>query len=200
MLDSKRLVRWDSINVHPETRQIAEYMLDFGLHLLARAILDVTFAEIQNPYSHAMAVVRCAHAAEIILKAKIAEEHPLLIFTKLPRPDPTSNGPLNIRTLLTDPRSRTLTYSELPDALWAATGYRIENLKRFEEFGRLRNTITHLGIPGGEDFVEETYRFAYEIIVPMIRHFWGVGFAEYFSAYEEEGAEYVQQMLDKYGL
>lgn len=129
-----------------------------------------------------------------------AEEHPLLIFTKLPRPKSSSKDRLNIRMLLTDPRTRTLTFGELPDRLWAVTGYRILDLPRFENFGRLRNTITHLGVPSGVDFTEETYRFSYQIMNPMIQHFWDGNLAEYFGAYEDEGAEYVQEKLDHFGL
>src|ERR1700730_15763732 len=129
-------------NMHPDTRKIATHMKDFGLALLGRSIKDVTFAEMLNPYAHAMGVVTCAHAAEIIIKARISEEHPLLIFTKLPKPDPTEL--LDIGALMSE--GRTLTYEDLPATLWAATGYRIAHLEQFRDFGRLRNTITHLAV------------------------------------------------------
>lgn len=138
-------------------------MKDFGLALLGRSIKDVTFAEILNPYVHAMSVVTCAHAAEIIIKARMAEEHPLLIFNKLPKPDPTAL--LDIGALMTE--GRTLAYEDLPAALWAATGYRIAELELFKEFGKLRNTITHLAVPD-MDLDETVYRFAFQVVEPMI--------------------------------
>jgi hypothetical protein len=98
--------------VHPDTRKIAEHMREFGLALLGRSLEDVTFSEMLSPYVHAMGVVTCAHSAEIIIKARIAEEHPLLIFNKLPKPDPTLL--LDVSALMTE--GRTLAYEDLPAA------------------------------------------------------------------------------------
>ncbi len=178
-------------------------MLDFGLHLLARGILDVTFAEIMYPYAHAMAVVRVAQGAELTIKAAIAEEHPFLIFTKLP---PTPKGGenaklLSLDDLLSDPRARTLAWNELPDRLWAMRGYAFDKDERklYDDFGRLRNNLVHMGHKQG-DLIKQTFNFAYRVMTPMIRELWGSGFTEYFGAYDEEGAVYVQEQLDKYGL
>lgn len=169
-------------------------MREFGLCLLGRSIVDVTFAEIMNPYSHAMGVTRCAHAAEIIIKARIAEEHPLLIFTRLPKPD--SKALLSIETLMI--AGKTLMYADLPDALWAATGYRIPDLQHFEQFGKLRNTITHLAVPK-IDLSEATLRFAFLLLEPMIYDFWKSDIVEYYEGYIEE-EEYLTEQLARYNI
>ncbi len=98
--------------MHPDTRKIASHMKEFGLHVFGRAIVDVVFSEITNPYAHAMGVVRCAHAAELLIKAIIAEEHPLLIFEKLPKPKGQEYKKLDIDALLND--GRTVMYNDLP--------------------------------------------------------------------------------------
>ncbi len=61
-----------------------------------------------------LCVVHAAHAAEILLKARIAQEHPLLIFSKLPKSLPTKDA-LTLIDLLEN--GRTLSYDELPDQL-----------------------------------------------------------------------------------
>src|SRR5690349_3474380 len=117
--------------MHPATRQIAEHMKDFGLHLLGRAIHDATYSEMYTPFSHALGVTHAAHGAELIVKARIAQEHPLLIFDELPRSATAAGGKLTIEHLLV--RGKTVQYSELPELLWAATGYRMPDPSAFLE-------------------------------------------------------------------
>ncbi|MTJ52431.1 hypothetical protein FJR38_07000, partial [Anabaena sp. UHCC 0253] len=50
-----------------------------GMFLFRSALIEASRGEIP------MCVVHTAHAAEILLKARIAQEHPLLIFSKLPK-------------------------------------------------------------------------------------------------------------------
>ena len=73
-----------SHSVHPDTREVAAHMREFGLAILGRAAYDLTFSEMMAPYKHAMAIGHAAHGAEIVIKARIAQEHPLLLFTHLP--------------------------------------------------------------------------------------------------------------------
>lgn len=75
-------------------------------------------------------------------------------------------------------------YSELPEVLWAATGYRIKELDRYQKFGALRNTIVHFAAPDCEASAE-TLKFAFEVFDPIVRDFWGESFIEY-SAYWDD--------------
>lgn len=183
--------------MHPDTRKIADHMKDFGLHVFGRSIVDVVFAEIANPYSHAMGVVRCAHAAELLLKARIAEEHPLLIFDSLPRLKGTESKVLDIDTLLSE--GRTIMYSDLPDVLWATTGHRIPDLDRFRSFGKLRNAITHLTIPDA-DLSAETLAFGFLVVEPLIRDFWSLDVVEYLEEYDCDCEEYLFERLQDIGI
>ena len=111
---------------------ISEHMRDFGLSLLARGVVDATFSEYYNPSAHAISVAICSQAAEILIKARIAQEHPLLIFSKLPKLKNINDRNLELQDLFE--HGRTLMYSELPDLLWATTGYRVANLERYVSY------------------------------------------------------------------
>lgn len=126
--------------MHPETRELAAAMRDFGLAVLGRAAKDSTFSEMAAPHVHALAVALAAQGAEIVLKARIAEEHPLLIFTRIPEA-PDQSSMLEIDHLLE--HGRTHQYVDLPRLLWATTGERMSPgaVSHYEEFGRLRNTV-----------------------------------------------------------
>jgi len=163
--------------MHPDTRNIAGYMKDFGLHILGRAVADATFSETMKPFAHPLAVVHAAHGAEIILKARIAQEHPLLVFENLPKSGITA-GDLTIAELLN--HGRTIRYEDLPESLWATTGHRLAKSKEFLEFGRLRNQIMHFAVPDAK-LAEATLRFCFEVIEPVVQDFWKeslVGYAE----------------------
>lgn len=184
--------------MHPDTRNIAGYMKEFGLHILGRAIIDSTFSEITKPFAHPLAVVHAAHGTEIILKARIAQEHPLLIFENLPKSGSTP-GDLTITELLN--QGRTIRYEDLPEMLWATTGHRLAKTKEFLEFGRLRNQIMHFAVPDGE-LADATLRFCFEVIEPVVQEFWEeslVGYAaEWDDAIHSDG--YLSDRLAALGI
>lgn len=119
-----------------------------------------------------MCVVHVAHAAEILLKARIAQEHPLLIFSKLPSPN-KKNDYLGLIDLLEN--GRTLGYEELPNQLWATTGIKIEgeSLEKYKTFGRIRNQIIHFSIPNENAPDVLTIRYSLEFLDPLVESFWG---------------------------
>jgi len=118
-----------------------------------------------------MCVVHMAHAAEILLKARIAEEHPLLMFSTLPTPRKNSKDTLGLIELLE--RGHTLSYGDLPDRLWATTGIKIERLEQYQEFGRIRNQIIHFSIPNTKKPLDElTLLYSLELLDPLVASFW----------------------------
>jgi hypothetical protein len=156
--------------MHPDTREVAKHMKEFGLNVLGRAIYEATFSEDMRPFAHALSVTDAAHATEILLKAKVAEEHPLLIFPRLPKPSMTDEK-LTVFGLFEYGQS--FNYHELPDLLWATTGIRIDRLQEFLEFGKLRNKATHFTIPSIE-LANETLKFVINVLEPLIEKFWGL--------------------------
>jgi len=135
-----------------------------GMFLFRDAFLESINSN--NP----MCVVHTAHAAEILLKARIAQEHPLLIFSKLPKSDPTKNTLTLIDLLET---GRTLSYEELPEQLWATTGIKIEQISRYKEFGRLRNQIVHFSMANAKDLDILALGYSLEVLDPLVESFWG---------------------------
>lgn len=184
--------------MHPDTRTIAEHMREFGTHTLGRAVYDATFNELFRPYAHPIAVIQAAHAAEIIIKARIAQEHPLLVFETLPKSTKASDK-LTIVELFE--YGRTIQYADLPERLWAATGYRILKLDQFSEFGKLRNMIMHFAVPD-IDTSKEVLKFAFEVVDPMLQDFWDdsvVGYAEIWDDVIAD-EEYLQDQLNQAGI
>lgn len=156
-------------------------MREFGLAALARAVYEVSFSEMYAPYSHAMAVSHAANGAEILLKARIAQEHPLLIFETLPKSN-TTKGKLTVAELLK--HGRTIQYSELPERVWATAAIRIPRLAEFKEFGRLRNKIVHFAVPE-KDYSKEVLKFAFEVIDPLVQLFWDDSILNYIDEWDE---------------
>lgn len=184
--------------MHPETRNIAEHMKNFGLHILGRAICDSTSSEMLKPYAHALSIVHAAHGAEIVLKARIAQEHPLLIFERLPNSASTSTS-LTVTELLNSGRS--IHYEELPEMLWAATGYRFSSCEKFLQFGRLRNQIMHCAVPEGK-LSDVTLRFCFEVVEPLVWDFWQESLVPYSAEWDDEIVldGYLAEQLDRIGI
>jgi hypothetical protein len=169
--------------LHSDTRKVAEHMKNFSFHLLGKAIYDATFTEMTDPFAHVLSVVHAAHGAELLVKARIAQEHPLLVFNSYPRSS-TTEDMLSIRELFE--RGKTLIYSELPEVLWATIGYRIKHLTRFQSFGNLRNSIVHLATPQIPADTE-TLRFVFEIMDQIAYDFWNESFVGYSCAWDDGG-------------
>lgn len=184
--------------MHQDTREVAEHMRQFGTHTLGRAVYDTTFNEIHRPYAHAIAVIQAGHAAEIIIKARIAQEHPLLIFETLPKSTKTSDL-LTISELFQ--YGKTIPYSELPERLWATTGYRMKNLDTFVEFGKLRNMIMHFAVPD-IDTSQEVLKYAFKVVDPMLQDFWNDSVVPYAEIWDDVivGDGYLQKQLAEFGI
>lgn len=168
--------------MNPALRTVHDHMLGLGLGALAHANWHAHYISFENDYWPELSVLQAAHAAEILIKARIAEEHPLLIFENLPRSTQVGDPLLSIEHLVE--RGRTLQYSDLPERLWAATGLRMPNLEVFNDFGRLRNTVQHFTAPAGRDCSGETSRFIYSVIDPFILECWGLYAIDYNEDYE----------------
>jgi hypothetical protein len=157
-------------------------MRDLGLGALAHANRHAAYAAMENPSWPELSVVQAAHAAELLIKARIAEEHPLLIFEHLPRSTQALGTHLNLEDLFR--QGRTIQWSDLPERLWAATGLSIPNKVKFDSFGKLRNGIQHFAPSPGVDAGEETLRFVFDVIDPFINQCWGLFAVDYDEDYE----------------
>ena len=177
--------------MHGELNNISLHMRDLGLGMLSQAQKNAYFWSPQNMLDDGIfGVLQAAHACEIIIKAIIAEKHPLLIFSSLPSSQ--NHDLLDTQALFE--KGQTIQFNKLPEHLWAVTGYKIKNTSRYSKFGDLRNNIQHFSYPKNVDFTQETIEFIYEIIDPMINYFWGKHAVDYCDI-ERETEDKEQQLL-----
>ena len=98
---------------------ISQTMKRKGMFLFCDSLMEA----LEPNFDRRKCLVHVAHAAEILLKARIAQEHPLLIFSKIPKPNPEK---MNLTFIDLLENGHTLSYEKLPDRLWATTGIKIE--------------------------------------------------------------------------
>lgn len=147
------------------------------------------YADPQNPWWGDLSVLNGAHAAEILIKARIAGEHPLLIFDQIPRSTQVEGPLLEFDDL--SQKGKTIDFQDLPERLWAATGQSLQNADVYREFGRLRNAIQHFASPGNAASTR-TLEFVFKVLDPFIFENWGL----YAIHYNEENGDHYDHILD----
>lgn len=177
--------------------KIASQMRDFGLSMIAKGTVNATYSEMNEPYSHAMGLIQVANGFEILIKSKIVEEHPLLVFTKIPKETHLTDGNIKLVDLLE--YGQTIMYSELPDRLWATTGYKIEPIDLYKKFGKVRNQIIHFAVPE-ISLSDLTLEFIFTIIEEAINSWWDTTILEYASDYDDMILENIFERLNGLGL
>ena len=171
--------------MNPALRDVSGHMVGLGLNSLAHALRLALYRSPDNECWSQLSVLNAAHAAEILVKARIADEHPLLIFSQVPRSTQADGDLLNYGDLFGS--GRTYQYNELPERLWAVTGIRLANAGAFQEFGRLRNTIQHFAAPS-VDASQATLDFVFGVLDPFINAEW-----------DEFAIDHNEEMGDHYG-
>jgi len=162
-------------------RSVHAHMRELGLAALAHANWHAHCVSPDNDYWAELSVIQAAHATEILIKARIAQEHPLLIFETLPKPATQSAMPLSVADLIEN--GRTYQYADLPHRLWATTGVELADVDRYRAFGRLRNAIQHFTAPP-RDVTQETLEFIFEVVDPFINQCWGLFAIDHNEDYE----------------
>jgi hypothetical protein len=161
----------------PQLRNIHENILSLALGALAHANRHACYHDRANRWWPALSVLQAAHSAELIIKARIAQEHPLLIFEEVPRSTRTDSEMLDFETLFE--RGKTVQFFDLPERLWATTGIRISDIALYQSFGRLRNALQHFSPDVSEDLSGRSLEFVFGIIDPLINDCWGLFAVDY---------------------
>lgn len=172
-----------------ELKQVGDHMKELGLGALTHAMRLSLYSDPNNGYWSDLSVLHGAHAAEILIKARIAAEHPLLIFSEIPRSTQTGTQLLAFQDLVQ--KGRTIDYQDLPERLWATTGQRLQDLEVFKEFGRLRNAIQHFASPQG-DASMRTLEFVFKVLDPFLIENWGL----YSLDFNEEFGDHYDHIFD----
>jgi len=174
---------------------ISSHMLRLGLGALAHATHHAMYYSMDNDKWSELSVLQAAHAAEILVKARIAQEHPLLIFDKLPK-NVASQEFLDVDQLYE--QGRTVQYNALPDQLWATTGLTIPNRQAFDEFGKIRNSIQHFIPKEGVAYGTLALKFIYDVIDPFINECWELYAVNHYE--DIDGAPYLIAALISSGI
>ena len=178
-----------------ELKKVHEHMVGLGLGALAHANWHANYYSTDNRYWSELSVLQAAHAGEILIKARIAQEHPLLIFERLPKAK-ANDAPLSLKRLVED--GLTYQFTDLPDRLYATTGFKLPAVDRYRAFGRLRNSIQHFTVPAGVSPATEAISFIYEVIDPLINACWGLYAIDYNE--DAEGHTYLVSGLIRSGV
>jgi hypothetical protein len=171
--------------LEPELEKVSSHMRSLGIGALTHANYHANYWSAENDKWSELSVLQAVHAAEILIKARISQEHPLLIFESLPRSTQVDGGYLELRHLVE--KAKTIQYSDLPERLWAVTGIQIDNTDIFHSFGRLRNSIQHFVPPQNIDFSFKTLEFIFGVIDPFINKCWDL----YAIDYNEDHEPYI---------
>ncbi|WDI30253.1 hypothetical protein PUV54_09800 [Hyphococcus flavus] len=156
--------------MHESLREIPGRILETGLAALAQANMHAVFCDPGNEHWERISVLNAALAGELVLKAIIAREHPLLIFRDLFGLDDTTSDDLDINLLIK--KGRTYNFERLPNLLWVAVGERIPDSKLYEEIQKVRNSIQHFCVPEHPDLRMLSLEFIYKNIDPLLeKHF-----------------------------
>jgi hypothetical protein len=156
--------------MNPDLKNVHSYMRELALGALAHANWHVNYSH-ENRWTPELSVLQAAHAGELFIKARIAQEHPLLIFDQLPHRSVSAAGRLDFKDLFEN--GKTVQFFELPALLWAATGIALPDREHYVAFGKLRNAIQHFAPPQDVDVKAETHRFICSVLDPFITNVGG---------------------------
>lgn len=174
-----------------QLEHVSSHMRGLGLGALSHANWHATHMHFENPYWSELSVLQAVHACEILIKARIAQEHPLLIFETLPKPEG-----LSVEQLIE--KGRTYQYSDLPARLFYATGIKIPAIETYKKAGTARNSIQHFVGKTGENYSKIALELIYEVIDPFINDCWQIHAIEYIQEYDE--MEDVIDSLVRHGI
>lgn len=114
-----------------ELDAICKDMRELGLGALMQANYHAGYTTDVNDKWAELSVIQAAHSAELLVKARIAQEHPFLIFSNLP--SVSNQDTLSIDKLAED--GRTIEWSDLPKIFKTITNCNFENADIFVNLG-----------------------------------------------------------------
>ena len=117
--------------MHKVLEEIPYRILDMALAALSQANTHAVFSDPGFEYRENMSVLNAALTGELVIKAVIAKQHPLLIFRDLFEIERADDSELSLENLIS--RGRTYNFEQLPKLLWVTTGDRIPDLNIFNK-------------------------------------------------------------------
>jgi hypothetical protein len=170
--------------MHESLKDISDRILDLATGALKRANTDAVYFDPGMEHRQSLAPLAAAHAGELVLKALIAKEHPLLLFSNIG--EKTTDNEIDLDWLLKN--GRTHDFSKLPSVLWATSGIRVPNIDSYRRIAAIRNQIQHFVDDRDVDVQYDCLQFIYSIIDPLLHEHFGIIACEF---HEDEFHDYV---------
>ena len=145
---------------------IPNRILKLGLAALAQANTQAVYFDPGVEETDALSVINAVLAGELIIKAVIAKQQPLLIFKNLFQLGPADTEEITVERLLRS--GKTYTFGELPNLLWTCTGNQISDYEVFREIQNVRNSLTHFCRPDHTNLNLLSLNFIYGEIEPLL--------------------------------
>ncbi len=163
---------------------ISTRILGLATDALTRANTDAVYFDRGREHRLSLAPLAAAHAGELLLKALIAKEHPLLLFKNIG--EKATNDEIDLEWLLKN--GRTHDFSRLPSILWAASGIELPDVNSFRRIAELRNQVQHFLDVRDADVQFECLKFIYSNVDPMLKEHFGLCACQF---HEDEFDDYV---------
>ncbi|WP_370191503.1 hypothetical protein [Qipengyuania sp.] len=183
--------------MHPDLAAIPDRILSTALGALRQANTQAVFADPGMEHRDYLCISSSAFAGELIIKAVIAKEHPLLIFRDLFHLEKHIREDYEFTEILLN--AKTYQFDKLPELLWVTTGERIPDLDLFHRVRRARNSVQHFSAPDAGSFRRLSLEFLYKIVDPLLHRHFGLFAVDYHEDYSI-GYDYVVNCLIAYEL
>lgn len=170
--------------MHDSLKGISEKILGLATNALRRANTDAVYFDLGMGHRQTLAPLAAAHAGELVLKALIAKEHPLLLFKNIG--EKSTDDEIDLDWLLKN--GRTHDFSKLPSVLWATSGIRVPDMGSYMRIAAIRNQIQHFVDDQDGDFQYDCLNFIYSNIDPLLHKYFGIATCEF---HEDEFDDHV---------
>ena len=170
--------------MHDSLRGISTRILDLATDALTRANTDAVYFDRGMEHRKPLAPLAAAHAGELLLKALIAKEHPLLLFKNIG--EKITDDEIDLDWLLKN--GRTHDFLRLPSVLWATSGIVVPDIESFKRIAELRNQVQHFVDVRDCNIEFDCLNFIYSNIDPILNEHFGLFACQF---HEDEFDDYV---------
>jgi hypothetical protein len=115
--------------MHESLKEIRTRILSLATDALTRANTDAAYFDPDKQHRISLAPLAAAHAGELLLKALIAKEHPLLLFKNIS--EKTTDDEIDLDWLVRN--GRTHDFSRLPSVLLGRNRYKYSRYWKLSE-------------------------------------------------------------------
>ncbi len=178
------------INKEENIHKISNHITKYSINILARSIIDSTFSEHCNEFSHSMSMVWVIQMFELFMKSKLFKLSPELIFKW--------NNKVDFFN------SKTISIYETIKLFNRKFNINIDK-RKIQEFIDKRNQLVHFWFSNHEyDISKLVLEFIFELIIPILEKYYITDLDYLFdSLWNRDDCifeDYVIDLLDEYWI